>query len=346
MISGDIQLLHPEWFWLLPVLAVLFIFWKRAGRYDEHTGLSAITPWSSLRFKHPLIPLIPRNAVTARPSKTHSILTLLAIVCLTIALAEPVRTGKRLPDPPEERDIVFIVDTSVSMVLRDYILDGKRIDRMSLLKGLLDRFVQQLRGERISIIVFGDAAYTLVPLTRDQSLIRRMLSRIETTIAGRASVVGEGIALAIKEAGEQSGRRRVLVLLTDAALPIGDITPQTAAELAAREKLPLYTIAIGAGSFAAEEQRNAGLIYQPADLELLQSLADRTGARSYQAGSSETLQQAIADIERREKNPGAAQPRYYRQPLYAWPLVLGLMILSLSQLSRLLAGNRMSDGRV
>lgn len=342
MNPGDIHLLRPEWLWLLPALALVFLVWKRAGRYDEHTGLSSITPWSSLRFMHPLIPLLPRDAIPCRPMIAHSLLALIAIICLITALAEPVRTGEKLPDPPEERDIVFIVDTSVSMVLRDYVLDGKRIDRMSLLKGLLDRFVQQLRGERISIIVFGDAAYTLVPLTRDQSLVRRMLSRIETTIAGRSSVVGEGIALAVKEAGEQSDRRRILVLLTDAALPIGDITPQTAAELATREKLPLYTIAIGAGSFAAEEQRNAGLIYQPADLKLLQSLAQHTGARSYQAGSSETLQQAIADIERREKNPGKVMPRYYQQPLYTWPLILGLAILSLSQLVRLLRGGKTS----
>lgn len=340
MTPGDIHLLNPEWLWLLPALALVFLIWKRAGRYDEHTGLSGITPWSSLRFMHPLIPLLPRDAIPSRPAILHSLLVLIAIICLVTALAEPVRTGEKLPDPPEERDIVFIVDTSVSMVLRDYVLDGKRIDRMSLLKGLLDRFVQQLRGERISIIVFGDAAYTLVPLTRDQSLVRRMLSRIETTIAGRSSVVGEGIALAVKEAGEQSDRRRILVLLTDAALPIGDITPQTAAELAARKKLPLYTIAIGAGSFAAEEQRNAGLIYQPADLKLLQSLAQHTGANSYQASSSETLQQAIKDIERREKNPGEVMPRYYQQPLYAWPLILGLAILSLSQLARLIRGGK------
>ena len=62
------------------------------------------------------------------------------VASIAISLTEPVRIGERLPDPPQERDIVFIVDTSISMILRDYVLDGKRIDRMTLLKGVLDRF--------------------------------------------------------------------------------------------------------------------------------------------------------------------------------------------------------------
>ena len=62
--------------------------------------------------------------------------------------AGPVRIGARLPDPPDDRDIVFIVDVSVSMVLRDYELDGQRIDRMNLLKALLDRFTQGLDNLR------------------------------------------------------------------------------------------------------------------------------------------------------------------------------------------------------
>jgi Ca-activated chloride channel family protein len=336
MTPGILQLSQPEWLWLLPVAAILWVAGNILGRHDEQTGLSAASSFSNLRFLHPLIRLLPERSRRSRPSILRLLVYGLIIGCLVIAVSGPVRLGKQLPDPPRERDIVFIVDTSVSMILRDYVLDGQRIDRMSLLKGLLDRFTQRLRGERLSVIVFGDRPYTLVPLTRDQSLIRRMLSRIESTMAGRNSAVGDGIALAVKEAGKQPGRQQLLVLLTDAHQPVGKISPQSAAALAKQSGLPLYTIAIGAATYAAEEQRISGLIYQPADVALLQQLAEHTGAKSFQAGDSQALEQAISEIERAEYNVGESTPRYYRESLYYWPLLLGLLILSLYQFGNLL----------
>jgi Ca-activated chloride channel family protein len=220
------------------------------------------------------------------------------------------------------------------MTLRDYVMDGKRVDRMTLLKGVLDRFIQQLPGERIGIIVFGDAAYTLVPLTRDQSLLRRMLSRIQATMAGQYNNIGEAIALAIKQTQQQQQgqRRRVLVLLTDADKPTGAITPDSAAELARQAELPLYTVAIGATTKAAEEQRTTGLIYEPVDVAMLNSIATLTGARNYQANDARALEQAINDIAQHETNPRQAAPRYYREPLYLWPLlcaVIALIVLAM-----------------
>ncbi|MGD8743470.1 MAG: VWA domain-containing protein [Granulosicoccaceae bacterium] len=336
MTPGVLQLAQPEWLWLLPLAAIIWLAGNILGRHDEHTGLSSASSFSNLRFLHPLIGLLPERSRRSRPSMPRLLVYGLVISCLALAMSGPVRTGHQLPDPPRERDIVFIVDTSVSMILRDYVLDGERIDRLSLLKGLLDRFAQGLQGERLAVIVFGDQAYTLVPLTRDQHLIRRMLTRIETTMAGRNSAVGDGIALAVKEAGEHPGRQQLLVLLTSAHQPVGKISPRAAAALAKQAGLPLYTIAIGAASYSAEEQRISGLIYHPADVALLQQLAAHTGAKSYQAGDSLALEQAIADIEQAEYNLGESAPRYYRESLYHWPLLLGLLILSMYQFGNLL----------
>jgi Ca-activated chloride channel family protein len=340
MNSGLVQLDAPGWLWLIPLLVIVMLLSKRLGRYDDNTGIAGATSFSSLMFMHPLIALFPYDKLVNKPSILRSILYAIVFICLVISMAQPVRIGERLPDPPKQRDIVFIVDTSVSMVLRDYILDGKRISRMNLLKGLLSRFVGKLHDDRISIIIFADNAHTLVPLTRDTNLVQAMLARIEISMAGRSSAIGDGIALAIKQAKQASDYRRVLVLMTDADQPSGDISPESAAQLAAQEKLPLYTIAIGAGSYEADEQQTSGLIYHPADLALLESLASSTGAQSYQASDARTLQQAIADIEQREQIPTDVTPRYYREPLYMWPLLLGLLLLSLTQLVRLVKSDR------
>lgn len=331
-VTGTIELTHPEWLWLLPILFLITLLWRSLGKRKEPSSLAVGESSQRHRILHPLISLLPKRQTFHKTSRLKIVIYSLVVTSIVISLTEPVRFGEKLPDPPQERDIIFIVDTSLSMILRDYVINGERIDRMTLLKGVLDRFIQKLPGERIGIIVFGDAAYTLAPLTRDQDLLRRMLSRIQPAMVGRYNNVGEAIALAVKQTRQQQEgkRHRVLVLLTDVDSPTGSIHPETAAELALDAGLPLYTIAIGATTEKADEQRKTGLIYAPVDLALLEAISERTGARNYQAGNVHALEQAINDISQHETNKREIAPRYYREALYYWPLLTALALLVLS----------------
>ena len=339
MMIGDIEFLLPGFLWLLPALALLALLWRKLALRNGEAGIktiSYISPTSDLQVRHPLLAKLSTWSSTRTKYKPlDTIVILLVMGCLVLALAEPVKTGSEIPDPPEQRDITFIVDASVSMLLRDYILDDQRIDRMSFLKSFLDRFVQQLEGDRLSVIVFGDSAYTMLPLNEDLSLTRRMLSRIKTTMAGRFNALGEAIALAVKESDSNPERRRILVLFTDADDSPDSISPVAAAELAREAGLPLYTVAIGASTYDAAEEELAGLIYHPANIDLLNRLAGLTGAKSYQAGDEKALDEAIADIDQREKYKKEVTPRYFQLPLYPIPLIAGLLILSLYQFVRL-----------
>ncbi len=340
MTSGSLELAQPGWLWLYPLLILLALLWrKRAPAQARPDRLASPAGDAALAVWHPMQALLTRSSIDKGGGWPwlKTALLWLALASLVVALAQPVRIGSKLPDPPRERDIVFIVDTGVSMILRDYLLDGQRVARITLLKGLLDRFVQKLHGERIGVVVFGEAAYTFVPLSRDSQLVRRMLSRIETGMAGRFKAMGEAIALAVRDSRDNPERKRLLILFTDANQTSGRITPQAAADLAAEASLPLYTVAIGAASYAAEEQRKTGLIYHPVDRALLDDLARRTGAQSYHATDPAALEKAITDIDQREKNLRAAEPRFYRMALYPWPLLTGLLLLVLRSLSGLLA---------
>jgi Ca-activated chloride channel family protein len=334
-------LLQPGWLWLLsPVLLFLIGYWRRPRwlpSFVDADGPSAGR--LGVQLRHPLVDLLGKAAGSTTKTRSAVPLCGLIIVCLSVSLAEPVLQGKRLPDAPRERDVVFVVDTSIAMILRDYLLDGRRIDRMTLLKGVLDRMVQRLAGDRIGIIVFGEQAYTLVPLTRDQALLRGMLARIEPGIAGRFNALGEAIALAVKQtiaapAGDDRQRRRILVVLSASGSPTGTIDARAAAELAAENGLPIYAIAVGAAGQAAEEARDTGLVYQAADLQRLQQLASLTGAQAFRAGNTEALEQVLRNIEQRESNRRDLPPRYLTRPLYQLPLLVGLLLLTLGALAR------------
>jgi Ca-activated chloride channel family protein len=336
MTAGNIVLMHPGWLWLLPALIIAALLWHHIlGRDDSISFTAGMT--RNISLIHPLLHLIPRReSHRGQRMLMHTVLWLV-LACLVLALSQPVRIGKQLPQPPRERDIVFIVDTSLSMILRDYVMNGQRIERINLLKNLLNRFVQRLQGERIAVVVFGETAHTLVPLTRDQQLLTTMISRISAGMVKRHNAVGDAIALSVREASQDKHRRRILVLFTDAGEDTGSVKPRAAAQLAAEAGLPLYTIAIGAGTAEAKEQRQySGLLYQTVDLALLKSLADTTGAHSYQASDSQALEQAVADISRQEENTATHQRVYYaRHPLYMWPLLLGLGLITLYQFARI-----------
>ncbi|MCW8986516.1 MAG: VWA domain-containing protein [Gammaproteobacteria bacterium] len=343
---NDYEFLQAEWLWLIPLFIItnlLLASIKRKAVSKSGPATFADVLHKNQKLLHPLISVLSVQVKEVTHKSTSSLFYSLIFIFLAIALSQPVKVGKKLSDPPQERDIIFIVDTSVSMILRDYIINGERVDRMTLLKGVLDNFIQKLKGERMSIIVFGDHAYTLVPFTDDQYLLRRMLSRVEATMAGRFNAIGEAIALAVKESvvtneknpGNKK-RKRILVLLTDADQPTGEIEPEIAATLAKNKNLPLYSIAIGATSFAAEESRKSGLIYSPVDLQLTRYLSEITGAKSYQAGDADALEQAIKAIDLHGTNKQEVKPLYYREDLYHWFLMTAFILFSLGQIINLL----------
>lgn len=334
----NISLHEPLWLWLIP--AVFLLRWILTRHTDsiEYSGIEQGPGTASRQVHHPLSSLLATLSTQhTHKSGFYKLLFWLAISAFCVALSGPQRIGEKRPDPPKERDIIFIVDTSVSMTLRDYLLEGERIDRMSVIRAMLDSFIHQLKGDRVGIIAFADTAHVLSPLTNDESLLRNLLPKLRTGIAGRTNAIGEAVTLAVKQTQLTKARRQVLILVSDAALPTGVIPAEQAAALAAKENLPLYTIAVGAGSYTAEEERVTGLIYHPANLPLMRELARQTGAKTYQAGDHASLQAAVNDIEQLEKVSVQQAPRYYREHLYRWPLFAAILLISIAQLIKLVS---------
>jgi len=333
----NIEFTNTAWLWGIMVLPVIFMLLHQYGR--THTGSSLIDglSGSSTRVRHPLYHLLSATNKNSNKRSTGKLYFYwLVLSLLMTALAGPVKIGNKLPDPPRQRDIIFIVDTSVSMVLKDYILDNKRIDRMNVVRSTLNNFIENLKGDRVSIIAFADTPHVLAPLTSDTHLLQSMLLRLRTGIAGRSSALGNAIALAVKQVRTQSERHQIMVLLTDASLPIGAISPMQAANIAADAGLALYTIAVGANTYDAEEQRTTGLVYHPANRALLKKMALATGAKAYLAGDSSSLKSAIGDIEKQKAKQQKTADRFYRKSLHHWLIIFALALLSLYQLRALI----------
>lgn len=339
MSDHSLQFLSIHWLILLPLFWVYWLWWFAKHAKGHSHSMADIDIAADNHYYYPLSSKFTTQ-IQAESSGFKSFAFWwqgIVVSLLIISLAQPILIGEKLPDPPPERDIIFVVDTSVSMQLKDYNLDGKAISRMELLHHLLDEFASNMVGERIAVIVFGESAHVLVPLSNDQGLIRAMLSRVTTTLAGRYSAVGDALlmSLFISEADAKlhPSRHQTVIVFTDAHESLGQVTPSAAADLLAEKSIPIFTVAIGSSHKGKKEV--AGGLYQPVNIALLEDISQRTQGASYQVSDGDTLQKSLQAILKQRQNTAIPIPHYQQYPLYRYPLLLALLLLGLVMVSRL-----------
>ena len=271
----------PDWLWallLLPVLAVGLVAWARgrrraAARWAE-PGVMAVTP----RGRVPLL----RAAAAA--------VALLAVGAGIVALARPSVEETR----DEQRSTVMLtLDVSDSMLKTDL-----QPNRLGAAVDAAERFLDEAPDDTaVGVTTFADRASVLLAPTTDRDDVRRALDEIEGTRVGTA--LGEAVAVsltALRAAGAvqepppadpSDSPGRVLVL-TDGANSIRRATsPEAAAQRAASEGVPIYTILLG---------DDPGRPDQPLPAETLAAMATQTGGVFAQSTTSEDLRAVFADI--------------------------------------------------
>ena len=127
--------------------------------------------------------------------------------------------------------------------------NGVAENRLSAVKRVAKKFIEQRVGDRIGLILFGTRAYLQAPLSFDRETINTLLQESAIGIAGEKTAIGDAVGLALKRLREHYGEReeteKVLILLTDGANTAGTIQPLKAAELASYANLKIYTIGVG-----------------------------------------------------------------------------------------------------
>lgn len=345
---ADVNLIHflePSWLWWLAAsltLLILIVWYWPQRLLPWHSLLQSLTRQT---YRHPHLHRLQQLTLPgAHQAQTRQRLQQLLcygifIVLIHLCLAQPYRVGQQIPEPPQQRDIVFLVDTSVSMLLRDYLIQQQRTDRMTMLKNVLSHFIKNLAGNRIAIITFSEQAYTFVPLTTDYALLQYQLRRLEPAVlTGRTSNISKALLYTLQQydAITSSNEKPVFVLITDIHRPDRDIDPRAAAQLLATKGYRLHAIAIGAASYSAEEKDAHSLIYHPTNILLMQQIAEAGHGQFFWAKRSEDLNQALASIQQAELRKIESLPEFIHLPLYMWPLLCALIWLTLWQVLPLL----------
>lgn len=299
-------------------------------------------PWLVRRYAPPAAP--PRQAALIAPfledfsglqagdvmqgSRKLLLLAALAWVLLVFAAARPQWLGEPIEQAVSGRDLMLAVDLSGSMEERDFLIEGRRVDRLTASKTVAADFIARRSGDRIGLILFGSQAYLQAPLTFDRKTVMTLLDESEIGLAGENTAIGDAIGLAVKRLGKRQAESRVLILMTDGANTAGEVSPVKAAQLARQKNLKIYSIGIGADEMVIRDFFGSRRVNPSRDLDekTLTAIAEQTGGRYFRARDSEQLQQIYQLLDQLE--PVQKDQQYFRprMELYHWPLALSLLL--------------------
>lgn len=251
-------------------------------------------------------------------------------LALCVAMARPQQLGEAITPPQEGRQMMLAMDVSGSMSEPDMVLGAQPVERLTAAKAVLADFLDRRAGDRVGLLVFGDRAYTLTPLTADLSSVRDQLRDSVVGLAGRETAIGDAIALAVKRLRNQPEGQRVLILLTDGVSNAGVLEPLRAAELARAEGVRVHTVAFGSDGSARFFGIPVAADRDPVDEATLRRIAEMTGGRFFRARDTDQLAGIYAELDRLEPIAAKGPTLRPRDERYAWPLAVALLLGALA----------------
>ena len=314
-----LELAQPFWLIaLLPVAAWTWLAWRRTE--DE-------TP--AVILNHPALPLAEVGQLPAPGLHWPVVLRGLAFALLVLTLAQPREVGDWITPPPEGRDMVLLIDTSLTMSIRDFRQAGREVERMTVLKDTLAQFIHGRPGDRFGVIVFGSEVATLTPPTFDRTHAVAQIRRLQVGMAGPDTALGDALGMALKQVQTRRLRPAIILVSDGADNNAGSLTPAEALAVARQAGVAIHTLQFGSDPFAAgRSARVAPDSSQPDPQPNLADLSRLTEGRHFAIGSADDAVRVIRAIDRLE--PTLSSPAQHRQVREWYWVLLALAALVLA----------------
>jgi Ca-activated chloride channel family protein len=231
------------------------------------------------------------------------VLRCLAIIALIVAMALPRFKYTEQLTEGEGIDIVLCFDISGSMLAKDF-----QPNRLEAAKTVAQQFVQQRPGDRIGVVIFSSASFTLCPITPDHNAVLTQIRNIESGyLQEEGTAIGSGLAASVDRLRKSKSKSKVVILLTDGVDVGGSVPPDLAKQMARQYNIKVYTIGIGSDKEISEVTDSPlGRVTQTRKLEfnedLLKDIAQTTRGQYFQATDNDALQKIYASINQLEKS--------------------------------------------
>jgi len=290
--SENLTFAYPWIFFLLPMLLLLPYLRRR-------THFQAI-PASEVSVR-----THAKSARLMARSCLQPVLHFAFLVTLLISAARPQEVTSLSLGEDERRNIMLALDASKSMDAKDFRSPVGIVRRLDGVKSVTANFIQERKGDRIGLVLFGSKAFLQAPLTIDHGLLHSLVSDLRVGVAGDGTAIGDGLGIALKRIEELPARARAVILITDGVSNSGRVEPLEAARIAKELGVKVYTIGIGSPSGSFVQIRQG--IFAPRriraefDEKTMREIARITEGKYFFASDANELDQIYREIDLLEK---------------------------------------------
>ena len=303
---------------LLIILPVSLFYYQKYGKNREGTKLFSSERYFSDKVKS-------RGRLRNRWIKLFEFLILFLII---ISLARPRKVDRLSESKIDVVDILLELDISSSMLADDF-----TPNRLEVVKNTAKEFIHSRNGDRLGVVVFAGQSFIQCPLTVDIDVLNNLIDEI--SVADReydGTAIGMAIANATNRLRDSEAKSKIMILLSDGSNNAGEIDPPTAAIIASKFGIKIYTIAAGTNeSFSRIPGR--GLIRNEIDVKTLKEISAKTGGKFFRATDKEALSDIYKEIDELERSIIEVQDFTQYKELYTFllfpALILGFMMMIL-----------------
>ena len=289
---------NDPYFFIL-ILFIIYLFFRK----EKSKGI-----------KVPSVQGIKKYSLNSKKYLIGKYFILISCILMVIGLARPQRiSDKKIKK--DGIDIVVALDLSKSMLQEDF-----NPNRLEKSKELLSKFISQRVNDRMGLVIFGGDAYTKIPLTFDNSMLREVVEKIKVDdiTSNNRTAIGMGVGVAINRLKESESKSKVIILMTDGENNYGELSPIDATRLAKELGIKIYTIGIGAyerniPSFfgVMRKVKNTEL-----DENLLTKMAEETNGKYFRANDEKSFEEIFSEINKLEKTEIEKQDFVQKEELY------------------------------
>ncbi len=278
---------HPWFLLLLIILPVFLFYYQKYGKSREGTIIFSSEKYFSDKVKN-------RGQSRYRWIKLFEFLIIFLII---ISLARPRKVDRLSESKIDVVDILLVLDISSSMLADDF-----TPNRLEVVKNTAKEFIASRNGDRLGVIVFAGQSFIQCPLTVDIDVLNNLINEIN--VADReydGTAIGMAIANATNRLRDSEAKSKIMILLSDGSNNTGEIDPATAAMIANKFGIKIYTIAAGTDkSFSKIPGR--GMIRNEIDVKTLKEISAKTGGRFFRATDKEALRDIYQEIDSLERS--------------------------------------------
>jgi len=264
------------------------------------------------------------------------IIECLAVLFLSIGLANP-KIGTELKSINREGvDIVFAVDVSKSMLAEDV-----APNRLLRSKRIISEIINSLSSDRVGIVAYAAQAIPQVPLTTDFASVKNFLQIIDTDmLSSQGTSIDAALNLSANFFDQNSETNRVLILLSDGE--DHDDIPESIINLIIENNINLISIGVGQDSGSTipikingtvdsyKKDNNGEVVITKRNSEILKKIASSSGGEYIDGNiTEETLESVKAKLDEIDKSEfETSQFVEYKQQFQIFILIALLFIIA------------------